>query len=211
VAAVKTGDVNAIADAVQALKDNPGRRAQEAADIRGNGRIQSSATVPSMTMGQQFAVPGSVPGGLNALAPLAAAPTNAMLAPPVQAPLSLEPSIPGIAPGTPVRTTKPPDGYRVAPNGGFEIIPGGPADPAVKAAAQTATSQGNAGHECMRTIDRAFHASTYRPARTPSPRFGHPPLLLGVQIGAITVSTDTVQQLCHSSNLQFQKYQGTKV
>ena len=140
VAAVKTGDVNAIADAVQALKDNPGRRAQEAADIRGNGRIQSSATVPSMTMGQQFAAPGSVPGGLNALAPLAAAPTNAMLAPPVQAPLSLEPSIPGIAPGTPVRTTKPPDGYRVAPNGGFEIIPGGPADPAVKAAAQTATT-----------------------------------------------------------------------
>ena len=33
----------------------------------------------------------------------------------------------------------------------------------------------------------------------------------GVQIGEITVSTDTVQQLCHSSNLQFQKYQGTKV
>ena len=26
-----------------------------------------------------------------------------------------------------------------------------------------------------------------------------------VQIGAITVSTDTVQQLCHSSNLQLQK------
>ena len=45
----------------------------------------------------------------------------------------------------------------------------------MKSAAQTATSQGNAGHECMRTIDRAFHASTYRPARTPS--FGHPPLL----------------------------------
>ncbi len=75
----------------------------------------------------------------------------------------------------------------------------------MKSAAQTATSQGNAGHECMRTIDRAFHASTYRPARTPSPRFGHPPLLLGVQIGAITVSTDTVQQVCHSSNLQLQK------
>ena len=71
VAAVKTGDVNAIADAVQALKDNPGRRAQEAAVIRGEGLIQSSPTVPSMTMGQQFAIPGSVPGGLNALASLA--------------------------------------------------------------------------------------------------------------------------------------------
>jgi hypothetical protein len=29
--------------------------------------------------------------------------------------------------------------------------------------------------------------------------------LVGVQIGAITVSTDTVQQLCHSSNLQLLK------
>ena len=29
--------------------------------------------------------------------------------------------------------------------------------------------------------------------------------IVGVQIGAITVSTDTVQQLCHSSNLQLQK------
>jgi len=140
VAAVKTGDVNAIADAVQALKDNPGRRAQEAADIRGNGRIQSSATVPSMTMGQQFAVPGSAPGGLNALAPLAAAPTNAMLAPPAQTPLSLEPSIPGIAPGTPISTTKPPEGYTRDAQGGFKIIPGGPADPAIIAAKQTATT-----------------------------------------------------------------------
>jgi GH24 family phage-related lysozyme (muramidase) len=76
VAAVKTGDVNAIADAVQSLKDNPGRRAQEAAVIRGNGLIQSSPTVPSMTMGQQFAVPGSVPGGMNALAPLAGIPAG---------------------------------------------------------------------------------------------------------------------------------------
>jgi GH24 family phage-related lysozyme (muramidase) len=76
VAAVKTGDVNAIADAVQSLKDSPGRRAQEAAVIRGNGLIQSSPTVPSMTMGQQFAVPGSVPGGMNALAPLAGIPAG---------------------------------------------------------------------------------------------------------------------------------------
>jgi hypothetical protein len=47
----------------------------------------------------------------------------------------------------------------------------------MKSAAQTAASQGNAGHECMRTFDRVLHASTYRPARTPTPRFGHPPLL----------------------------------
>ena len=33
----------------------------------------------------------------------------------------------------------------------------------------------------------------------------HTRCLLGVQIGAITVSTDTVQQLCHSSNLQLLK------
>ena len=31
------------------------------------------------------------------------------------------------------------------------------------------------------------------------------PRFVGVHIGAITVSTDTVQQLCHSSNLQLQK------
>jgi hypothetical protein len=31
------------------------------------------------------------------------------------------------------------------------------------------------------------------------------PFTVGVHIGAITVSTDTVQQLCHSSNLQLQK------
>jgi hypothetical protein len=92
VAAVKTGDVNAIADAVQSLKDNPGRRAQEAAVIRGNGLIQSGPTTPSMTMGQQFAVPGSAPGGLNALAPLAGMPSGGFnnlatsAAPPLAAP-----------------------------------------------------------------------------------------------------------------------------
>jgi GH24 family phage-related lysozyme (muramidase) len=98
VAAVKTGDANAIADAVQALKDNPGRRAQEAAVIRGNGLIQSSATVPSMTMGQQFAVPGSVPGGLNALAPITGVPAGGFnnLARPSA--LSLNPSIAGGSP-----------------------------------------------------------------------------------------------------------------
>ena len=130
-------DPRAIAANESILKD---RTAGEVA-AWANGKYSGAAAgAPSMTMGQQFRPEGSVPGGLNALAPLAVAPTNAMLAPPAQAPLSLEPSIPGIAPGTPVRTTKPPDGYRVAPNGGFEIIPGGPADPAVIAAKQTATT-----------------------------------------------------------------------
>ena len=120
VAAVKTGDVNAIADAVQALKDNPGRRAQEAAVIRGNGLIQSSATVPSMTMGQQFAVPGSVPGGLNALAPMAGVPAGGFnnLARPSA--LSLNPSIAGGAPAAapvtaPAPTTKPPVLAEISP------------------------------------------------------------------------------------------------
>ena len=106
VAAVKTGDVNAIADAVQSLKDSPGRRAQEAAVIRGNGLIQSSPTVPSMTMGQQFAVPGSVPGGMNALAPLAGVPAGGFnnLATPAAPQLAAPAAMPVAgAPATPAR------------------------------------------------------------------------------------------------------------
>ena len=75
-----------------------------------------------------------------------AAPTNNLAMPaPIQ--MSLNPAIGGNAaapvgpaPGTPISTIKPPEGFRAKAGGGFEFIPGGPADPAVIAAKQTATT-----------------------------------------------------------------------
>lgn len=142
-------------DAIAANKSVlEGRTAGEVA-AWANGKYSGAAAgAPMMTMGQQFRPEGSVPGGLNALAPLAvaaAAPTNALAAP-QQTPLSLTPSIPGAAlagpaPGTPINVSKPPEGFRRRADGGLEIIPGGPQDPAVKAAAQAATTSATKGAE----------------------------------------------------------------
>lgn len=122
--------------------------------MAGYGGAGDGGAAPRMMTAPQFAVPGSVPGyvqPMNALAAAAAAPANAFVAP-QQTPLSLAPSIPGAAPagpapGTPINVTKPPEGFRRRADGGLEIIPGGPQDPAVKAAAQAATTSATKGAE----------------------------------------------------------------
>lgn len=98
--AVRTGDLNTIATAVESLaNDNGGvnasRRMQEASVIRGVGLMPGGRNVPSMTLAPTVNIPGSVPMGANALAPMASPiMANAMVAPAQPAP-----AVPELAPG----------------------------------------------------------------------------------------------------------------
>jgi hypothetical protein len=79
----------------------------------------------------------------NMFANQMAAPAN-MLAAPQQTPLSLNPSIAGLAPGTPINAAKVPENYRRNAQGNLEFIPGSAADPAVVQAKQEAIAQATA-------------------------------------------------------------------
>lgn len=108
--AARTGNPNLIASAVEALAPanegvNANRRIQEAAIIRGTGLLPGGQAVPSMTIAPTVNIPGSVPMGANALAPMAMPPVNAMAAPPQPAALTPSPELAAAAPAATVGLT----------------------------------------------------------------------------------------------------------
>lgn len=109
------------------------------------GGAPGGGPAPSMMTAPQFAIPGSPPGYIQPTNALMATPAPAnMLAAPQQTPLSLNPSITGPAPGTPINATKPQPGFRFNAQGGQEPIPGSPESPEGIAAKVTATKTAEA-------------------------------------------------------------------